>query len=101
MTKDIDALFRSRATVHGNTLLLAPSVALEYLKACHENGVQVLGFDAFRLLPGGRIQPIMDDSLDLSAQPFSRCSLGEGLAIAERFIKERMERDILFEMVTG
>jgi hypothetical protein len=101
MTKDIDALFRSRATVHGNTLLLAPSVALEYLKACHENGVQVLGFDAFRLLPGGRIQPIMDDSLDLSAQPFSEYSLSEGHAIAEGFIRERLKKDLLFEMVIG
>jgi hypothetical protein len=101
MTQEIDALFRSRATVHGNTLLFAPSVALEYLRACHERGVRVLGFDAFRLLPEGRIQPIMDDSLDLSAQPFSHYSQGEGLVIAERFIKERMAKEILFEMVTG
>ena len=100
MTKDIDALFRSRAIVHENTLLLAPSVALEYLKSCRENGVQVLGFDAFRLLPGRRIQPIMDDSLDLSAQPLSGYSPADGLVIAERFIEERIGKDILFEMVT-
>jgi hypothetical protein len=100
MTKDIDALFRSQATVHGNMLLLAPSVALEYLKSCRENGVQLLGFDAFRLLPGSRVQPIMDDSLDLSAQPLSGYSPADAFAIGERFIEDRIGKDILFEMVT-
>jgi hypothetical protein len=101
MTKNIDALFRSRATMHGDIMLLPPRVALEFLLTCRDGGVQVLGFDAFRLLPGGRIQPIMDDSLDLSAEPYTRCSPDEGLVIAERFLKERLDKDIMFEMVTG
>lgn len=101
MTDDLDATFRSRGVVYRDTLLLPPSTALEFVSMCREKGVELLGFDAFRLLPGDRIQPIMDDSLDLSAEPFSSCSSSEGLAIAERFISDRLGSDILFEMVVG
>ena len=87
--------------MHRNTLLLPPPAALDFIRACRERGVQLLGFDAFRLLPGDRIQPIMDDSIDLSREPLLALSQSEGLQMAERFIEERIGKDILFEMVTA
>ena len=101
MTKDLYSIFQSRGVLYRDTLLLPPPMALEFLRVCREKGVEFLGFDAFRLLPGDRIQPIMDDSLDLSAEPFSSCGEIEGLEIAEKFIKDRLDKDILFEMVIG
>jgi hypothetical protein len=101
MTDNFDDIFRSQGVMHGKMLLLPPLTALEYIRVCREKGVVILGFDAFRLLSGDRIQPIMEDSLDLSATPFSRLSPFEGIEIAERFINERLGKNILFEMVIG
>jgi hypothetical protein len=101
MTDDLTALFRSRGILYRDTLLLPPSVALEFIVACRENGVEVLGFDAFNLLSEDLIQPIMDDSLDLSAEPHSLKSVDDGYAFAELFLKERLGKNIFFEMVTA
>ena len=90
----------SRHSAPGTLLLPAP-VALEFLVACRENGVEILGFDAFNLLSDDRIQPIMEDSLDLSAEPHSLKSADEGYAFAELFLKERLGKNIFFEMVTA
>jgi hypothetical protein len=99
MTDDLNALFRSRGILHRDTLLLPAPAALEFLVACRENGVEILGFDAFNLLSEDHIQPIMEDSLDLSAEPHSLKSADEGYAFAELFLKERLGRNIFFEMV--
>ncbi|HTW46260.1 MAG TPA: hypothetical protein VMD58_11990 [Acidobacteriaceae bacterium] len=96
----IEAIFRSKGVLHRGTLLLPPSTALEFLYACHENGIEVLGFDAFNLLPGDRIQPVMDDSLDLTAEPYHVSNPEDGYRIAERFIRERKDKGIFFEFVT-
>jgi len=101
MNNELETAFLSRGVVRGNTLLLPPPTALEFLNECQKRGIPVLGFDAFRLLPEGRIQPIMDDSLDLSAELLSSCDEVEGLRFAQRFIEDRLAKDILFEMATG
>jgi hypothetical protein len=84
---------------HG-VLLLPPLAALEFIRECSERNIELLGFDGFRLLSEGQRQPIMEDCLDLTAEPFLHCSRSEGAGIAERFIEERLEKDIFIEMVT-
>ncbi len=61
---------------------------------------QATGYDAFRLLPGDRIQPVMDHSLDLSVEPCSDLSQREGLAFAAYLLQQRLSEDLFFEMIT-
>jgi hypothetical protein len=84
---------------HG-VLLLPPLVALEFVRECSKRNIELLGFDGFQLLPEGQRQPIMEDCLNLTAEPFLHCDRSEGVVIAERFIEERLGKSIFFEMVT-
>lgn len=92
--------FSRRGIDFQGTLLLPPIVALEFIKECSRRSIRLLGFDAFRLLPSDRIQPIMDDSLDLTREPYTDCDQAQGIALAEYLISERLTKEILFEMVT-
>jgi hypothetical protein len=97
---DISSKFVPRGVIFHGVLLLPPVAALEFVRECSERNVRLLGFDGFQLLPEGQRQPIMDDCLDLSAEPFLHCTRSEGVSVAERFITERLGKDIYFEMVT-
>jgi hypothetical protein len=98
MTDDIHSEFLSRGIIHHRALLLPPDAALEFVRECSKRGIALLGYDAFRLLPNNVIQPIMDDSLNLTAEPYFHLTQGEGWALAEHLIEERLGRDIVFEM---
>jgi hypothetical protein len=89
-----------RGLVRKGLLLLPPPVALEFVRECSRRGIELIGYDAFRLLPGERIQPIMDDSLDLTIEPYADCGQVRGIALAEYLISERLTKDIFFEMFT-
>lgn len=91
--------FEQRGVVHGGNILLPPNVALEFVRQCWARGVELLGFDAFRLLPGEQIQPIIEDSMDLSSSRFAASTTGERMKMAETFIDERLGKEIVFEMV--
>ena len=100
MSKELEAAFRSRGVLQGNTLLLQPTVALEFIADCRQRSIRVLGIDGFRLLSKNQIRPIIEDSIDLSSLRFGSISLEEAFAHAETFIRERIHNDALFEVVT-
>jgi len=81
-------------------LLLPQMVAAEFVQECGKRNIRLLGYDVFRLLPGDRIQPIMDHGLDLSAELYSDLSQREGLALAAHLLLESLNEDVWFEMIT-
>ena len=60
-----------------------------------------MGFEGFTLSPNDMIQPHLEHLLDLSAIPYKDLSGADKLAIAEKFLEERLHRDLVFEMVIG
>jgi len=100
MSKDINSKFISKGVIFHGVLLLPPLAALEFVRECLDGNITLLGFDGFHLLPEGQRQPIGEDCLDLTAEPFLHCNQSEGIGIAVRFIEERLEKNIFFEMVT-
>ena len=100
MSNEINSKLLLKGVMFRDILLLPPRVALEFVLECSDRNIKLLGFDGFRLLPEGQRQPIIEDSLNLSAEPFLNCNQPEGISIAKLFIEERLEKDIFFEMVT-
>jgi hypothetical protein len=100
MSDEISSKFLSKGVMFRDILLLPPAAALEFVVECSDRNVRLLGFDGFRLLPEGQRQPIMEDCLNLSAEPFLHCTQAEGIGIAKLFIEERLAKEIFFEMVT-
>jgi len=99
MSNDIFADFESRGVNRHSMPLLPPFAALDFVRECRVRGLELLGFDGFKLLPNDRIQPYMEHSLDLSDSHHSDLSSVEKASFAENFLEERLQTDFLFEMV--
>ena len=67
MTADEEMIerFRDRGILRGKELFLTPSTALEFLEACEENDLAILGIDTFLFKEEG-IQILMDWIADYS-----------------------------------
>ena len=98
--KDINMRFHDRGLVRGGMLLLPPEIAMEFIRDCEAEGIQLLGFDAFRL-KGNSIQPLMEHSIDLSTEPFKAMGKNKQLDAAKDFLSKRLQDDLMFEMVVG
>lgn len=80
--------------------LLPPAAALEFIRVCRSSGVKILGFDGFQLLQNDSIQPMMENSIDLSDQRHVNMTEAAKYGLAEEFLGARSHLDIVFEMVT-
>ncbi len=95
---DIEAEFRDRAVERGGLLLFRPRDAIDMIRRSRNARIKVLGVDAFRDLPGGVVQPMMEESIDLST-PQNRNLLLDSWRHAEDFVHARRETPFLFEIV--
>jgi hypothetical protein len=95
VTMRIQEEFRARAIIRCGTLLLKPADAIEMVRRCRERGIEVSGIDGFRLTET-TTQPLLDEILDLQTEDDKyrhRC-----WEEAERFLRERMQTDLYFEV---
>jgi hypothetical protein len=83
--------FRSRGLARGGVLLLQPRDALEMVGRAREARVVVLGVDGF-WITDDTTQPDLEHSIDLGADESS-------WEAAARFIDERLESGLRFEVV--
>nr|WP_295876244.1 hypothetical protein [uncultured Chitinophaga sp.] len=61
-----EEIFIEKAVERGGIFLYSRGIALEFVKTCRSENIQLLGIDGF-LLDGNRIQPSMADSIDFSS----------------------------------
>jgi hypothetical protein len=93
----IEDEFRERSMVPGRTLIFRPADAIEFVRRCREEQVNVLGVDGFHLAEN-TIQPDMGESIDLSQPPYR----GEDCwRLAEKFLAERLKSGLYFEVVAN
>ena len=75
----------------GSVAIRRPQDGLQFIARCRSHGVTVCGAEGF-LRAGGAIQPQQDHSCDFEE--------GDGTAQTEAFLKERLNTDLWFEVVT-
>ena len=92
--QDVERQFAERAIDRHGLKLLRPADAAEYVARCGEHGIEVLGIDGFRV-DGDSVQPLMDDSIDLSISP----EVGSHYRKAADFLAARSHSDLWFEVV--
>lgn len=97
---DTFAAIKAKGQMRRGTYLFPPVAALEFVNACRSSGVRLLGFDGFRLLGDEWIQPMLENSLDLSNQSHAGLTEVAKYDLAEGFLLARSHLDIVFEMVT-
>ena len=59
----IEKSFEKRALIKGGVFLLRPDDAIQFVKACKQQGIAILGIEGFKIF-GQRIQPFQEHSLD-------------------------------------
>ena len=93
----IEEEFRDLSVVMGRTLIFRPADAITFVRRCREKQVKLLGLDAFHL-DADSIQPDMGASIDLSLPVYS----GQDLwTLAERFLDQRLESGLYFEVIVN
>jgi hypothetical protein len=90
----VEQEFAAKGIRRGSILLFKPQDALDMVRRCQEEGIEVLGLDGFKLTEQ-TIQPVMEQSIDLS---FPR-DPGAGWRRAESFLATRLDSDLYFEVV--
>ena len=93
--KSIERRFAARGVLRGGLLLLRARDALDMVRRCREEGIEVLALDSFKLTEQ-TTQPLMEQSVDLST-PDTR----DAWAKAEAFLDARADADLHFEVVIG
>lgn len=84
--------------MRGGILLLDVANALDMVQIAELRGVAVLGIDAFELSPNAT-QPIMDESIDFSAEREGSPGKRDCWTAAKEFLRDRMETTMFFEIV--
>lgn len=89
----IEQEFADRGVLRGTVFMLRARDAMEMVRRCREEGIEVLGLDAFRLTEK-TTQPLMEQSIDLSAPGEGDC-----WTRAEAFLAARSDSELYFEVV--
>jgi len=64
--RDLLARFRHRGQIHGDELYLSSAAACDFIAACQENAIAVIGIEGFKV-SGCKKTPLLDCMADYSA----------------------------------
>jgi len=64
--QDLLTCFRHRGQMHGDELYLSSTAARDFVAACQENEIAVVGIEGFKV-SGGKRLPLLDGIADYSA----------------------------------
>jgi hypothetical protein len=93
----IEKEFRSRARMPGSVLMLRPADAIEMVQKCRQSKVPVVGIDGFVLHQPQGTEPTID-TIDLSDASLDAESKNNCWDLAESFLKNRLQKDLWFEV---
>jgi hypothetical protein len=91
--------YQPKGVLFREMVLFRPNDALSFVRDCQTSGTRLLGFDGFSWISEEAIQVRLEDSLDVSLDRYSQMSESEKCLLAERFLEERLGKNLLFEMV--
>ncbi len=91
MSKIIIEEFAKRAIHRSGVDLYNIDDAILLIKLCQQASLPILGIDAFKIY-GNKIQPSMENSIDLSLEK-------ESYDVAINFLTERCNLEFLYEIV--
>jgi hypothetical protein len=77
----------------GSVFIMNPSVAIRFVEHCQESGITVFGVEGF-LRFGDQIQPQQEHSCDYESPS------DDGHSLTIGFLKDRLETNVWFEVVT-
>lgn len=92
---DIERDFRAKGVMRGGLLLLRPADARDMVLRARDEGVKVLGLDAFLLRPD-ETEPALEHSIDFTAGARGE---KDSWKAAEDFLVARMLSDLYFEVI--
>jgi hypothetical protein len=88
---NVELQFRDKALIKGGLMLFSKDDAVQFVKECRNGNLRILGVDGFKII-GEKIQPSLDNSIDLSSN-------NSNYDKAVEFIKTR-EDGFYFEITT-
>ena len=91
----LEEAFRDLALICGGVFLLRAVDALRFVEAHRVAGIPILGIEGFRVLEKERIQPQQEHTADFESEGASTHEQ------AERFLEERLNSGLWFEVVSG
>ena len=94
---DIETEFKEKAIIRGGILLFDPGVAIDFVRRCREERLNILGIDGF-FVTETQTQPCSEHSVDFSIGNKSRSDDGHWQQ-AEDFVRKRETSNLLFEVV--
>ena len=89
----IEKSFEKRALIKGGVFLLRPDDAIQFVKACKEQGIAILGIEGFKIF-GQNIQPFQEHSLDFDE------AIEDSHETIIKFLEEREDTELWFEIVS-
>ena len=100
--QDLLTRFRNRGQMHGGELYLSSAAARDFVAACQENEIAVVGIEGFKV-SGGKRLPLLDRIADYSAtsadtwQDFCRlCN-----ECSHKFLADQpLDQNLAFTLVT-
>lgn len=110
---NIEKQFKDTSIIHHNIFLFRPYDALAVIEKCRSLNKKIYGIDAFNLFENGKIQPVMEQSIDYTSKGYEyfdefkyysnyhirkNCDVGHWDE-AEQFIKDRINDKWVFEIV--
>jgi len=93
MTTKTERKFLDEGVQVGSVFIMKPSVAIRFVEHCQASGGAVYGVEGF-LRIGDRIQPQQEHSCDYES------SSDDGHSLTIGFLKDRLETNLWFEVVT-
>ena len=91
---EIEKQFEPVAMIRGGVFLLSATDALRFIDQAERNCVAVEGIEGFKVF-GEKIQPNQEHSLDLQGER------EQNHEVAKKFIQERVNSGLWFEVVTS
>ncbi len=93
----VELRFQDKSISRGNDLVYPKSTAIEFIKECQKENIQILGVDAF-IIKENFHQPSLDNSIDFTLSPYKNASKMNTWEIAIGFLNER-NNEFFFEIV--
>jgi hypothetical protein len=93
---EIKNKYISKSKKAGSLFLLQPNDVLSYIDDCLSEGLTLEGVEGFNITPQNAYQPCQEHSNDFCDHV---CTRDEFVDITKKFILDRIELDVWFEII--
>lgn len=94
----VENSFKGKAIIRNNMMLFSKENALDFIQACENHDIKILGIDGF-YLTGDKIQPSMENSIDFSSSYYKL--KGRNIFVDAKEFLVLKDNSLFFEIVCG